>query len=145
MRATAELRDATPGDAEAVAELLSEMGYPVSAADAADLLAAFSADAGSRVQVAEVSGALAGLIATHVVPRLDSERRSCRIVDLVVAERHRRNGIGAALIDAAEQEARQQECTRLDLSTGDWRPDAHAFYERMGFASHARALVKRLA
>jgi GNAT superfamily N-acetyltransferase len=143
--ATAELRDAADGDAAAVAALLSEMGYPVGAADAADLLAAFTADARSRVQLAEISGEVVGLIATHVVPRLDSERRSCRIVDLVVAERHRRNGIGAALIDAAEQEARRQHCARLDLSTGDWRPDAHAFYERMGFESRARAFVRRLA
>jgi N-acetylglutamate synthase-like GNAT family acetyltransferase len=144
LRATAELRDAADGDAPAIAALLSEMGYPVSAADAADLLAAFTADTRSRVQVAERDGEVVGLVATHVVPRLDSDRRSCRVVDLVVAERCRRSGIGAALLDAAEQEARRQHCARLDLSSGDWRPDAHAFYTRMGFESIARAFVKRL-
>jgi GNAT superfamily N-acetyltransferase len=142
--ATAELRDATADDAAAVAALLSELGYPVSAASAVELLSAFADDPRSRVQLAEVSGEIAGLVATHVVPRLDSDARSCRIVDLVVAERHRRGGIGVALLAAAEKEARRQRCARLDLSSGDWRPDAHAFYERMGFESHARAFLKRL-
>jgi GNAT superfamily N-acetyltransferase len=145
LRATAELRDATAGDAEAIAALLSELGYPVSATTAAELLAVFADDPRSRVQVAELTGQVAGLVATHVVPRLDADARSCRIVDLVVAQRHRRNGIGSALIDAAEAEARRQHCARLDLSSGDWRPDAHGFYERVGFESRARAFVKRLA
>jgi GNAT superfamily N-acetyltransferase len=141
---TAELRDAVPGDAAVAAGLISEMGYPVSVTDAADLLKAFVADARSRVQVAVLAGEVVGLVATHVVPRLDADARSCRIVDLVVAERHRRRGIGGALLAAAEEEARRQGCPRLDLSSGDWRSDAHAFYERMGFESHARALVRRL-
>jgi hypothetical protein len=31
-----------------------------------------------------------------------------------------------------------------DLSTGDARSDAHAFYERLGFSDNARALTRRL-
>jgi GNAT superfamily N-acetyltransferase len=145
LRATAELRDATPGDAEAIAALLSELGYPVSATTAAELLAAFADDPRSRVQIAAIAGEVVGLVATHVVPRLDADARSCRIVDLVVAERHRRRGVGAALLDAAETEAHHHDCGRLDLTSGDWRGDAHAFYTRMGFESRARAFVKRLA
>jgi len=139
------VRDATVADAGAVAALLAELGYPCPRELAAERLEHFEADVGSRIQLAEVDGDVAGLVATHVVPRLDGELRSCRIVDLVVAERRRRRGVGTALLRAGEAEARRRGCSRLDLSSGNWREDAHAFYERMGFESQARSFVKRLA
>jgi GNAT superfamily N-acetyltransferase len=52
--------------------------------------------------------------------------------------------VGRLLVEAAEAAAREAGATRLDLSTGDWRPDAHAFYARLGFVDNARALVRRL-
>jgi GNAT superfamily N-acetyltransferase len=143
--ATVELRDSAPADATAVAALMGELGYPATAELAGDRLGAFAEDPHSRVQLALVGGEIAGLVATHIVPRLDAELRSCRIVDLVVAERFRRRGIAAALVGAAEAEAQRQGATRLDLSSGEWREDAHAFYQRAGFAANARSFVKRLA
>jgi GNAT superfamily N-acetyltransferase len=70
--------------------------------------------------------------------------RSCRIVDLVVAASRRRDGVGSALLAAAEVEARHQDCRRIDLSCGDWRGEAHQFYERMGFESRSRGYLMRL-
>ena len=128
----------------AVAGLLGELGYPATTELAAELLAVFAADPRSRVQVAVVDGDVAGLVATHVVPRLDADRRSCRVVDLVVAADHRRAGAGAALIAAAETEARRQDCSRLDLSSAEAREDAHAFYARIGFDAISSGFVKRL-
>jgi len=127
-----------------VAELLIELGYPAPAELAAGRIERFEADPVSRVQVAEVDGAVAGLVATHLVPRLETDALSCRIVALIVAERFRRRGVGSALIEAAEREARLGGARRLDLSSGEWRDDAHAFYEHMGFATNARSYVKRL-
>jgi N-acetylglutamate synthase-like GNAT family acetyltransferase len=62
-----------------------------------------------------------------------------------VAERHRRRGIATELVAAAEAEAHRQSAARLDLSSGDWREDAHAFYQSAGFQLNARSFVKRLA
>jgi GNAT superfamily N-acetyltransferase len=94
--------------------------------------------------VAEVAGEVAGLIATHVVPRIEEDAPSCRVIGVVVAGRHRRAGVATALMAAAEAEARAQGSRRLDLSSGDWRADAHAFYERVGFERRAQAFIKRL-
>ena len=94
--------------------------------------------------VAEAGGEVAGLIATHVVPRIEDDAPSCRVIGIVVAERHRRAGVAAALVAAAEAEARAHGSQRLDLSSGDWRADAHAFYERVGFERRAQAFIKRL-
>jgi N-acetylglutamate synthase-like GNAT family acetyltransferase len=138
------VREAVPGDGAAVADLLTELGYAASSEVALQRLVAFDADPASRVQIAEADGAVVGLVATHVVPRLDAELLSCRIVDLVVSEDHRRQGVGSALVAAAEVEARRCGCRRLDLSSGDWRDDAHAFYERLGFETSSRGFVRQL-
>ena len=45
---------------------------------------------------------------------------------------------------AAEAEALAHGSRRLDLSSGDWRADAHALYERSGFERRAQAFIKRL-
>jgi N-acetylglutamate synthase-like GNAT family acetyltransferase len=139
------IRDATANDAEAVAALLTELGYPAAANEAAMHLARFEHDPASRVQVAEDAGKIIGLVATHIVPRLDNQLLSCRITDIVVAASQRRKRIGSALLAAAEAEARRHGAARLDLSSGDWRMDAQSFYAEAGFRSNARSFTKDLA
>jgi GNAT superfamily N-acetyltransferase len=78
------------------------------------------------------------------VPRFDDDAMANRITDVVVSAVRRRSGIGSALMAAAEQEARRAGAPRLDLSSGEWRADAHAFYTRHGFETRARAFTKRL-
>jgi GNAT superfamily N-acetyltransferase len=94
--------------------------------------------------VTEVHGEVAGLIATHLVPRIEDDAPSCRVIAIVVAPRHRRAGVASALMAAAEAEALAHGSRRLDLSSCDWRADAHAFYERSGFERRAQAFIKRL-
>src|SRR3954449_161207 len=102
------IRDATPADAAAVADLLAEVSFQTSAEAAAAHVARFADDHASRLQVA-VTGddeVAVGLVATHIVPRLDDDALSCGITDLVVSGAHRRSGIGSALMAAAEEHAR---------------------------------------
>ena len=101
------IRDATEGDADAVAALLADLGYPTSRDAAASHVARFACEPASRLQVADSADGVVGLVATHMIPRLDDDRCSCRITDLVVAASHRRRGVGSALIAAAEREARR--------------------------------------
>ena len=124
----------------AVAALLDELGYPAPAPAVAARLTRFAADPLSRAIVAEAGGEVAGLIAT----RIEDDAPSCRVIAIVVAARHRRGGVASALLAAAETEARAHGSRRLDLSSGDWRADAHAFYERCGFERRAHAFIKRL-
>lgn len=62
----------------------------------------------------------------------------------MVRRDRRPSGAGSALLEAAETEARRHGAPRLDLTSGNWRDDAHAFYERHGFETHARGFTKRL-
>jgi GNAT superfamily N-acetyltransferase len=138
------IRDATVADAEAIAELLAQLDYPVSVPEAAELCRGFSDDPRSRVQVAVIDGLVVGLVATHLVPRFDNERLSCRVMDIVVADAHRRAGVGAALMGAAEREARRGGATRIDLSSGEERQAAHAFYASLGYEPTSRNFKKPL-
>jgi GNAT superfamily N-acetyltransferase len=139
------IRDALQADADSVAALLADLGYPMTADAAAVRIARFASEPASRLQVADIQGGVVGLVATHVVPRLDDDGLSCRITDLVVSASHRRLGIGGALMGAAEDEARRAGAPRLDLSSGDWRTDAYEFYARLGFETRSRGFTKRLS
>jgi GNAT superfamily N-acetyltransferase len=139
-------RDASEDDADAVARLLAELGYPTAARAAVAHITRFTDDPASRLQVAEdEKEGIVGLLRTHIVPRLDDDAVSCRITDLVVFPIHRRAGVGSILIAVAEQEASKAGAPRLDLSSGEWRADALEFYASQGFETHARAFTRRLS
>jgi len=138
------MRDAVDSDAAAVAHLVGELGYEISIEQALAGVRRFSDDPASRLLVAEHNQEAVGLIGTHVVPRLDGDGLSCRITDLVVLARVRRRGVAAALVAAADAEARRLGAPRLDLSSRDSRTDAHAFYTALGFQTRSRTFTRRL-
>jgi GNAT superfamily N-acetyltransferase len=58
--------------------------------------------------------------------------KRCWLQDLVVAKSRRSGGIGALVIRAATDWARERGCTHLELASGAGRKDAHRFYLREG-------------
>jgi ribosomal-protein-alanine N-acetyltransferase len=65
-------------------------------------------------------------------------RRSCpraRLYSLVVEPSHRRRGLAAVLLDAAEHAARKRGCTALLLEVRPDNPDARLLYTQRGYAS----------
>ncbi len=58
--------------------------------------------------------------------------RFCYVDDLVVAETHRRGGVGARLLDAVAEDARAAGCARLTLDTGLDNLLGQRFYFRYG-------------
>ena len=68
----------------------------------------------------------------------------CWLQDLVVQSSHRGSGVGAKLMDAASDWARDRGCTHLELSSGDGRKDAHRFYRAQGM-SQSYNFTKQIA
>ena len=60
--------------------------------------------------------------------------KRCWLQDLVVSKSRRSEGIGALLIRAAREWARERGCTHLELASGAGRKEAHRFYLSQGMA-----------
>jgi GNAT superfamily N-acetyltransferase len=139
------LRPATLEDATALAPLCGELGYPASAGQLAQRLAALlSQPASHLLLVAEQDGQLCGWVHGYIRPLLESDP-ALEIGGLVVAERVRGQGIGALLLTAAENWAHQQGVVRVTLRSHEMRVEAHRFYQRQGYHVAKRQLCLRKA
>jgi GNAT superfamily N-acetyltransferase len=138
------IRDADRGDAEAIAHLLGDLGYPVGAATVEARLERL-AIVGDRILIAEVDGQVAGFAHLQVTPAIEHDRPVARIGALIVEKSRRRAGIGRALVEAAEVEARTRNCGLLFLTTSERRDDAHAFYECLGLEQTGRRYGRTLS
>jgi GNAT superfamily N-acetyltransferase len=138
------IRDAGPADAEAVAALLTQLGYPSGVSAVEERLDRLRI-VGDRVVVAEAGGKVAGLAHLQVAPALERERPAAKIGALVVDEEFRGRGIGRALMGVLEAEARLRGCELIYLTTSERRDDAHAFYERVGLAHDGRRYARTLS
>ena len=137
---TVHVRASRRSDADPISLLLAELGYPAPV----ETVAARLERTRKGVLVAEVDGRVVGLASFHVIPHLELDEPTARLTSLVVAEDARGQGIGRALVERATEQARERGCGRIELTSGDQRTEAHAFYRRLGFADHSRRFVREL-
>jgi GNAT superfamily N-acetyltransferase len=137
------IRDARPADAEAIAGLLGQLGYPTEGR-AVEVRLERLRIVGDRIVVADADGSVAGLAHLQVTPALEYERPAAKLAALVVDESHRGEGIGRALVDAVEAEARARGCALLFVTTAARRGDAHEFYRRVGLDETGKRFAKYL-
>jgi GNAT superfamily N-acetyltransferase len=97
-----------------------------------------AAQSGNTFIVAEVDGRLVGYLQLTFIQGLSYKGASrAQIEDVRVARDLRGQGIGARLMEFAEERARAAGCGLVCLSSNKARADAHRFYERLGYvASH---------
>jgi GNAT superfamily N-acetyltransferase len=138
----AVIRSARPDDALAVAELLAALGYPSPVAHIERRIADCAASTDTGVFVAESVQRVVGLISFHRIPLFHADGFLGRITSLVVAPDYRQRGIGRLLVAAAEKFAWAHGCIRVEVTSGDHRADAHAFYEHLGYQLDCRRFIK---
>lgn len=127
------IRQATVRDAAELARLLTQLGHPTDAARIEAFWDAWAAE-GNAAYVAEgEGGALAGVITTHRMLVLHRPHPVGRVTSLVVEESLRGQGIGRALMAAAERALREAGCGLVEITSNVKRADAHAFYESLGY------------
>ena len=133
--ARVKIRRARRGDAERIAQLCGELGYPATAAQVATRLRQLTPVSKHAVFVAESSDAATGLIGwvhVSVSHLLESDIRA-EVNGLIVAEGQRSAGAGAKLLEAAEEWARRRGCRGMNVRSNVIRERAHGFYERNGY------------
>lgn len=126
------LREAVAADAEHIAALIDQLGYPVSAEDVAERLNLIEAS-GQKVLVAELDGRAIGCLSTSTMTVLHRPAPVGRISMMVIAEDLRGQGIGAKLVAAAERTLRDKGCQLVEVTSNLRRTDAHRFWERIGY------------
>jgi GNAT superfamily N-acetyltransferase len=138
------VRDARPSDAESLARLLTELGYPVSPQRLGRRLQTLSGERGTRVFVVESDGELCGVAAMHCMHQLELDDPACRLTTLVVAPEARGRGVGRALMARVDREARGRGCVRIEVTSAEHRAGAHEFYERLGFEERPKRYTLEL-
>lgn len=141
-QATITLRPAEPADAEAIAALFTDEGYPAGPSDIVSRLERF-ASPHSRVVVAEHDGALLGFMAIHAIPRFEHDDRIVRILALVVDAGARERGVGRALMAEAERVGRELGAAFSEVTAGHHRPEARHLYESLGYDASVTAYLRK--
>jgi ribosomal protein S18 acetylase RimI-like enzyme len=131
-------------DAPALATLMCELGYETTTAEMRQRLKSILCDKGFRTFVAEIDDQVGGMIGTLTHASHEHNDPSGKIIALVVSKKHRRSGVGRALIAAAESDFAKRRVTRLSLTTRLTRVEAHRFYQALGYSPNGRRFVKEL-
>jgi GNAT superfamily N-acetyltransferase len=109
-------------------------------------LAALEADPNNQLLVIELSGRVcATALLTIALDVMYGDQPFGVIENVIVDPTRRGRGIGRALMQALEREARTARCTKLMLLSGASRADAHRFFARLGYdGERKRGFVKYL-
>jgi GNAT superfamily N-acetyltransferase len=149
-----ELRSAVERDLPALVALLADdpLGSGREARDSEDLapyrraFGLLADDPAHTLVVAVDGGEIVGTLQLSVLPGL-SRRGALRgqIEAVRVRAGRRGEGLGAAMIAWAIEEAGRRSCALVQLTTDKSRADAHRFYRRLGFVPSHEGFKLELA
>jgi PhnO protein len=134
------IRRLTVDDAEAAAELCSQLGYPNSADDLRRRIDEMSRTTDRIAFAAVVNGQMVGWIDAAMERHLQSPA-SAVIGGLVVREDTRGLGVGRRLCLEVEEWARSQSVPLVRVRSQIKREDAHRFYLRDGYRKVKTSVV----
>lgn len=136
------ISSASVDDSEAIARLVSDLGYSTSAPQMRQRLVAISRDLDYETLVAREDGIVVGFVGTRVGHLYEDDERYGQVMALAVALQRQRHGIGRMLMRAAESSLVQRGARVLVVTSGNHRADAHAFYESCGYTFTGRRYKK---
>jgi GNAT superfamily N-acetyltransferase len=138
-----KVRAAAEEDAEPIARLSRELGYPAELPTVRGRLQAILARDDQRVIVAELpGGGICGWLQAHCSNVLESGFR-VEIVGLIVSESMRRRGVGRSLVSQAETWAAEISAETVVVRSNSKRTESHAFYPSLGYFPSKTQVVYR--
>lgn len=127
-----QIRVAAENDAEQIASLSFQLGYPVELQQIVERLAVLLQSSDHKIYVAEEKGIMLGWISCEKRLLLESGY-IYEIVGLIVDKNARRKNLGRKLVDAAEHWARSLSADVIRVRSNILREESHPFYEAIGF------------
>ena len=145
VQAGLEIRAADQEDANAISELLTELGHPLEPALARAQIARLQALAPTyAVFVAVKDGSVVGLVSAFSTPVLHRALPVGRVSVLVVARSHTGQRIGSALLRHAEGFLAELGCGRIEVTSASHREEAHRFYRERGYAQQGVKFIREI-
>jgi GNAT superfamily N-acetyltransferase len=138
-----EVRDAKPKDAPALVPLIKLLGHEVDEKGVRRRIASLGRE-GLAPLVATLGNDLVGLCGISRMVTIHRDQPVGRITILVLAEGHRRHGIGRLLTEAAEEHLGQLGCGMVEVTSNDSLTAAHGFYRHMGYERTGMRFAKVL-
>lgn len=133
------IREADPEDSVAIAEITAEgLGYDCAPEMIARNIAALDRSH-ARLFVAVIDGGVVGFVEPQVYEAVYFASL-VNILGLAVREACRGQGIGKALMDAAENWAKEIGATGVRLNSGATRTNAHDFYRHIGYTTEKQQI-----
>jgi ribosomal protein S18 acetylase RimI-like enzyme len=138
------IRAPEAGDMDALADLMTQLGYETRASEMEMRMETILANKNYATFVAVSEGKVCGMIGTYTCFTYEHNSPSARILALVVSENMRGRGVGEALIAMAEKDLAQKNIRRIAVNARFERTRAHKFYEKLGYTKNGFRLVKEL-
>jgi predicted N-acetyltransferase YhbS len=135
------VRLAQRNDAERIALLCHELGYPTSHEEVEQRIQKVQTNNQHIVYVAILeSGDVIGWIHGHICELVITSPQ-VMILGLIVDQNYRGQGIGRRLVQQIEQWSLEQDCRHILVRSNVIRKEAHRFYENIGFTNIKQSQV----
>jgi GNAT superfamily N-acetyltransferase len=129
------VRRARAGDAEEIARLYAQLVDNAALSVLPERLAELQNAPETALFVAERGTRIAGTVLVSLCADVMFGRRPFAVVENIVVDAQARGqGIGAALLREVDRFCLAADCSKIMLLSATERTDAHAFFERAGYA-----------
>jgi GNAT superfamily N-acetyltransferase len=144
------VRTSSEKDIPVLLGLLYDLGRPKPQKDSdveifRKLVTKYVKDLDKTILVAEIDDIqIVGMVSMIFLQRLNQLTLEMYIPELVVLEKYQHHGIGKKLINSCIALAKEKNCHRIRLESGNQRKESHQFYKHLGFEQSAFSFTKSL-
>jgi GNAT superfamily N-acetyltransferase len=140
------IRDAELSNVNAIAALITELGYPTATEEMQIRLTSVAQHPDYKTLVAETDNEIVGLAGMVKGMYYEHNGTYVRILAFVVKKNFRNRSVGKQLLKACEDWAIAQGAKTMLLNSGNRneRVPAHLFYQKMGYQVKSSGFVKML-
>ena len=144
------IKEASKKDIPIILGLLYELGRPKPRKDSEvdlfrKLTKKYITDLDKKILVAILDDTkIVGMVSMIFLSRLNRDSFEMYIPELVVIKEHRNQGIGRQLINSCIALAKEKNCHRIRLESGNKRKESHNFYKHLGFEQYAQSFTLNL-
>ena len=138
------VRRAESRDAAEISACLLALGYATSEELVCQKLALLLGTANDAIFVAQDpnSSILLGVASAHVFQLFHAPGQITRLTSLAVRAGAHGKGVGRELVAAVEAWSWASGARRVEVTSGDHRPEAHSFYQAIGYSLDERRFIK---